>query len=123
MGFTHWNWNLATGNGMNNYKMGRVLTLYEYTQIFGSSVEEGAKRVTPWSAHYDTHPSSYYLAEPSGAGQLVSVEIPKPVGERLSRNEKAKMRLWAKRFGKCVRQRNVQDNTMDRAGTLPLNLY
>lgn len=27
-------------------------------------------------------------------------------------------------MGKCVRQRNVrQDNTMDRAGTLPLNLY
>ena len=40
------------------------------------------------------------------------------------RNEEAEMRLWAKRFGKCVRQRNVrQDNTMDRAGTLPLNLY
>ena len=34
------------------------------------------------------------------------------------------MRFWAKRFGKCVRQRNVrQDNTKDRAGTLPLNLY
>ena len=22
MGFTHWDWNLATGNGTNNYKMG-----------------------------------------------------------------------------------------------------
>ena len=22
MGFTHWDWDLATGNGMNNYKMG-----------------------------------------------------------------------------------------------------
>ena len=22
MGFTHWDWGLATGNGMNNYKMG-----------------------------------------------------------------------------------------------------
>ena len=30
----------------------------------------------------------------------------------------------SKRYGKCVRQRSVrQDNTMDRAGTLPLNLY
>ena len=72
-------------------------TLYEYAQIFGSSVEEGIKRVTPWSAH----PSSYYLAEPSAAGQSVSVETPKPVGERLSRNEEAEMRSWAKRFGKC----------------------
>jgi len=33
------------------------------------------------------------------------------------------MRAWAKMHGKSVRQRNVrQDNTMDRAGTLPLNL-
>ena len=22
IGFTHWDWDLATGNGMNNYKMG-----------------------------------------------------------------------------------------------------
>ena len=29
-----------------------------------------------------------------------------------------------KQYGKCVRQRSVrQVNTMDRAGTLPLNLY
>ena len=34
------------------------------------------------------------------------------------------MRAWAKMHGKSVRLRNVrQDNTMDRAGTLPLNLY
>ena len=79
--------------------------------------------MTPRSAHYYTHPSSYYLAEPSAAGQLVSVGIPKPVGERLSRSKEAEIRLREKRFGECVRQRNVQDNTMDRAGTLPLNLY
>ena len=36
----------------------------------------------------------------------------------------AEMRAWAKMHGKSVRQRNVrEDNTMDRAGTLPLNLY
>ena len=34
------------------------------------------------------------------------------------------MKAWAKMHGKSVRPRNVrQDNTMDRAGTLPLNLY
>ena len=34
------------------------------------------------------------------------------------------MRAWAKMHGKSVRLRNVrQDNTMDRPGTLPLNLY
>ena len=34
------------------------------------------------------------------------------------------MRAWAKMHSKSVGQRNVrQDNTMDRAGTLPLNLY
>jgi len=33
------------------------------------------------------------------------------------------MRAWAKMHGKPVRQRNVrQNNTMDGAGTLPLNL-
>ena len=115
--------NVENQHAVTHFKK-ETFTLYEYAQIFGSSVEEGAKRVTPWSAHFYAHPSSYVLAEPSAAGQLVSVEIPKPVGERLSRNEEAEMRMWAKRFGKCVRQRIVrQDNTMDRAGTLPLNLY
>ena len=34
------------------------------------------------------------------------------------------MRTWAKMHGKCVRRRNERrDNTMNRAGTLPLNLY
>jgi len=80
--------------------------------------------VTPWSSHYYTHPNSYYPVELSVTDQLVLVEIPKPVGERLSRNDEAEMGVWAKRYGKCVRQRSVrQDNTMDRAGTLPLNLY
>ena len=32
------------------------------------------------------------------------------------------MRAWAKVQGKCFRRRN-EDNTMDRASTLPLNLY
>ena len=78
----------------------------------------------PWSAHYYTHPNSYYPIEPSATGRLILVEIPKPVGERLSRNDEAEMRVWAKRYGKCVRQRSVrQDNTMDRARTLPLDLY
>jgi len=46
------------------------------------------------------------------------------VGSELLRNDEAEMRVWSKRYGKCVRQRSVrQDNTMDRAGTLPLNLY
>ena len=34
------------------------------------------------------------------------------------------MRAWDKMHGKCVRLRNArQDNTMDMAGTLSLNLY
>ena len=46
------------------------------------------------------------------------------MGSALPRNDEAEMRVWSKRYGKCVRQRSVeQDNTMDRAGTLPLNLY
>ena len=50
--------------------------------------------------------------------------MPKPTSQEMTRNEQAEMRAWAKMHGKSVRQRNVrQDNTMDRAGTLPLNLY
>lgn len=70
--------NVENQHAVTHFKK-ETLTLYKYAQIFGSSVE-GVKRVTPWSAHYYTHPSSYYLAEPSATGQLVSVEIPKPVG-------------------------------------------
>jgi len=115
--------NVENQRAVTHFKK-ETFTLYEYAQIFGSSVEEGVKRVTPWSAHYYTHPNSYYPVEPSATGHLVLVEIPKPVGERLSRNDEAEMRVWAKQYDKCVRQRAVRrDNTMDRAGTLPLNLY
>ena len=115
--------NVKNQHAVTHFKK-ETFTLLEYAQIFGSYVEEGVKRVTPWSAHYYTHPNSYYPVETSIDDQLVHVEIPKPIAEKLSRNYEAEMRLWAKRFGKCVRQRNVrQDNTMDRAGTLPLNLY
>ena len=35
MGFTHWDWDLATGNGMNNYKMGHstLRTLHPESKI------------------------------------------------------------------------------------------
>ena len=34
------------------------------------------------------------------------------------------MRAWARMHGEAVRQQNVrEDNTMDRAGALPLTLY
>ena len=34
------------------------------------------------------------------------------------------MRTWVKMHGKYIRQRNVrEDNTMDRASTLPLNFH
>ena len=28
MRFTHWDWDLATGNGMNNYKMGMLFLFF-----------------------------------------------------------------------------------------------
>ena len=61
----------------------------------------------------------------TSAVTLPKISIPKPaVLQVLTRNEEALMRSWAKKHGKSVRQRNVrQDNTKDRAGTLPLNLY
>ena len=55
---------------------------------------------------------------------LQLIRIPKPTSQEITRNERAQMRAWAKMHGKSVRQGNVrQDNTMNRAGTLPLNLY
>ena len=55
---------------------------------------------------------------------LPHIKIPKPTSQKITRNEEAEMKAWAKMHGKSVRPRNVrQDNTMDRAGTLPLNLY
>ncbi|KAL9973405.1 hypothetical protein ACROYT_G019861 [Oculina patagonica] len=95
-----------------------TFTLYEYAQIFGSSVEEGVKRVTPWSAHYYTHPNSYFLSETSDAGQLVRAEIPKPVGQRMSRNDEAEMRFWAKRYGNryyLTTQGIMQDGPLDES--------
>ena len=36
----------------------------------------------------------------------------------------SRLRAWAKMHGNCVRKRNVrQDNEIDRAGTLPLNVH
>ena len=74
---------------------------------------------------YYTHPNSYYLVEPSADGQLIRVKIPKPVLERVSRNDEAELRDSGLNYAEstCVRQRSVRhDNTVDRAGTLPLNL-
>ena len=102
-----------------------TFSLYEYTLIFGSSVEEAVKRVSKWAAAYYTHPASYYKLPSTSAVTLPKISIPKPaVLQVLTRNEEALMRPWAKKHGKSARQRNVrQDNTKDRAGTLPLNLY
>ena len=78
-----------------------------------------------WAAAYYTHLALYYKLPSTSAVTLPKISIPKPaVLQVLTRNEEASMRSWAKKHGKSVRQRNVrQDNTKDRAGTLPLNLY
>ena len=92
--------------------------------MFCTSVEEAVKRVSKWAAAYYTHPNSYYKLPASHVVSLPHIKIPKPTSQKITRNEEAEMRAWGKMHGKSARQRNVrQDNTMDRAGTLPLNLY
>ena len=60
----------------------------------------------------------------AGCSRKAPFKIPKPSSQKITRDEEAEMRAWAKMHSKSVRQQNVrQDNTMDRAGTLPLNLY
>ena len=83
------------------------------------------KRVSKWAAAYYTNPASYYKLPSASAVTLPKISIPKPaVLQVLTRNEEALMRSRTKKHGKSVRQRNVrQDNTKDRDGTLPLNLY
>ena len=106
---------LLTMNVENQHKVTHfkkeTFTLYEYAQIFGSSVEEGEKRVTPWSAHYFTHRNSYYLSETSDAGQLVRAEISKPVGQRISRNDEAEMRFFGRNDTPSVLDNVVSDKT------------
>ena len=102
-----------------------TFSLSEFVLIIGSSVEEAVKHVSKWAAAYYTHPASCYKLPSTCAVTMPKISIAKPaVLQVLSRNEEALMRPWAKRDGKSVRQRNVrQDNTKDRAGTLPWNLY
>ena len=102
-----------------------TFTLYEYAVMFGTSVEEAVKRVSKWAAAYYTHPNSRILQSANITYSfLTSHQNSKANLTGDNRNEKAEMRAWAKMHGKSVRQRNVRrDNTMDRAGTLPLNLY
>ena len=99
-----------------------TFSLYEYSLIFGLSIEEAVKRISKWAATYYTHPGSYYKLPTTGAVLLPRIHIPKPPASQVTRNEEAQMRAWAKRRGKSVRQQNVRQHK-DRAGTLPLNQY
>ena len=109
-------------HSVTNFKR-ETFILYEYAIIFGSSVEEAVKWVSKWAVAYYTHPNSYYKLPTSNAVSSPRTKIAKPTSQEISRNEQAEMRAWAKMRGKSVRQQHVrQDNTMDMAGTLPLNL-
>ena len=66
-----------------HFKKGKF-TLYEYAQIFGSSVEDGVKRVTHWSVHYYTRRNPCYLSEFSDAGQLVRTDFPNQLDNECS---------------------------------------
>jgi len=94
---------------------------------FGTSVEEAVKRVSKWAAAFYTPPNSFHKLPTSHVVYTVPLphlKISEPTSQEITRNEQAEMRNWAKNHGKSVRQRNVkQDNTMDRADTLLLNLY
>lgn len=66
-----------------------------------------------------------YELPSSSAESLPKIKIPKATCQnQVSSNEEVEMRAWARMHLKSVRQRTFrQDNTMDRAGTLFLNLY
>jgi len=90
--------------------------------MFGTSVEEAVEIFSKWIAVLYTHPNSYYKLPTSHTVFLPRIKSSKPTSQRITRNEQAEMRALAKMHSKFIRQRNVKrDNTMDRAGTLPLN--
>ena len=104
-------------------------------RFFGTSVEEAVKRVSKWAAAaYYTHLNSYYKLPISRKLPWPRIKISEATSQEITKNEKAKMRAWAKVYGKAKmrawakvygksrRQRNVKrDSTMDRAGTLLLS--
>lgn len=100
-------------------------TQLQYARNLANTVKESLKREMSWAAFYYTHKKSYYPVIDSG---LTLVEMPtiphlKPA-HPLNTQQQVLMREWADANGKCVRQRTVrQENTKDKAGTLPLNLY
>ena len=79
-----------------------TFTLYEYATMFCTSVEEAVKRVSKWAAAYYTHPNSYYKLPTSHVVFLPQIKIPKPTSQKITRDEEAEMRTWAKMHGKSA---------------------
>jgi hypothetical protein len=98
--------------------------MLEHARSFGNTLKESLKRLSVWSAHYFTTPSSYY---PVPVNQIKFSDIPKleplPV-LYMEKEKKDALREWALAFGKTVKQRNVRQETCSyKAGTMPLYAY
>jgi hypothetical protein len=49
---------------------------------------------------------------------------PQKLIQPLNRDQQKEMADWARKYGSCVRQRSVrQETTMYKSGTLPINMY
>ena len=106
-----------------NYKQG-LQTMLQYAHSFASSVKESLKSITQWSTYYYTNKEGWYPL-PENSMDFKEIQMPKPLpSNKMSLENKEKMREWTSANGRAVRQRTVrQETTMAKAGTLPESCY
>ena len=112
-----------------SHKKRAVATVLEHSMDFGSTVRESTKRShRNNSYYYHTAPSSKkssYL-DPTHSDASVSdyLTFPKMKKVKMSKENRTKMREWAREYGKPVKQRSArQETAKKKAGTLPMFMY
>ena len=99
------------------------LTPLDYARAFANTVTENIKRLTESGFYYHTNSDSWY---PPTAQTIFSSlpNIKKSKQKNIKPEEAQALRDWVARYGRCVRQRSLrQETTMAKAGTLPEFCY
>ena len=98
--------------------------MLEHAQSFGNTVKASLKKICNWSAYYFTGPNAYYTV-PNNQVQFSYIPKlnPLPVVP-MPRDQIKEMCDWAAVYGKCLKQRNIRQETCSyKAGTMPLYAY
>jgi len=86
----------------------QVSTAFRYARDFGSTVKEGLKRTTSWSAYYYTSRGSWYPVPERTLDLFEVPSIPLPPAIKATQDEISMMREWARTHGSSVQQRRVR---------------